>query len=207
MFQLRWICNTDQTPIWFEMPQNYTLQPRGERGPVQTSTGGKEKQRFTVQLTCSASGAKLPILVIFKASGYHWLPPHARPGHEPRTRTVRVKPGMVWHEIKERLPDDLGNTYPPRGRAVIITSPTATSNEICVKHFLHTIWQYRKGASADQPRSILVWDSFTAHQTDSLPVILERMRTIPHKIEGGLTPVLQPLDAVINKVSTAPTPV
>ncbi len=53
-------------------------------------------------------------------------------------------------------------------------------------------------SSADE-RSLLVWDSFRAHLTDSVKADLQRRRVDVAVIPGGLTPVLQPLDKCLNK--------
>lgn len=183
------------------MVGNYVLEPRGSRGPVRLISGGKDKQRFTVQLTVLADGTKLPLLIIFKAEGFHWLSPDQRPKSQKegcRRRSGTVGRGTVWHEIKNRLPDAQGNHYPAPRKAVIITSPSATSCERCTGKHLASIWRYRAGGA--QPKSILVWDAFTAHGTESVRQHATSLNTARHFIDGGLTSVLQPLDKVVNKV-------
>jgi hypothetical protein len=108
----------------------------------------------------------------------------------------------VWYEIANRLKDDLGNSYPSPRQAVIITTKTATANEDTVQYYLRTIWKHRRGAAVNQPPSVLVWDSFTAHCTQTVQEIAkDETNTYLHRIDGGLTPKLQPLDKVVNKVS------
>ena len=48
-------------------------------------------------------------------------------------------------------------------------------------------------------RSLLVWDSFRAHLTESVKADLQRRKIDVAVIPGGLTPVLQPLDKCLNK--------
>ena len=48
-------------------------------------------------------------------------------------------------------------------------------------------------------RSLLVWDSFRGHLTDSVKSSLQRRKIDVAVIPGGLTPVLQPLDKCLNK--------
>lgn len=184
------IANTDQTPIYFDMVGNYTLEQIGKKGPVKVTTGGKEKDRFTVQLTALADGTKLPPLIIFKGSGYHWCTP---------PRNTNPQKGTIWNEIFRRLPDAEGVHYPSKRAALIITSPSAMSCEKCTNYFINFIWRWRKGAN--RPPSILVWDSFSAHGTDSVKQNVETTNTQTHVIDGGLTPVLQPMDKLINKAS------
>ena len=47
-------------------------------------------------------------------------------------------------------------------------------------------------------QSLLVWDSFRAHLTESVEA-LQRRKIDLAVIPGGLTPVLQPLDKCLNK--------
>ena len=51
----------------------------------------------------------------------------------------------------------------------------------------------------DNERSLLVWDSFRAHLTDSVKHDLQRRKIDVAVIPGGLTLVLQPLDKCLNK--------
>ena len=51
----------------------------------------------------------------------------------------------------------------------------------------------------DNERSLLVWDSFRAHLTESVKADLRRRNFNVAVIPGGLTPVLQPLDKCLNK--------
>ena len=53
--------------------------------------------------------------------------------------------------------------------------------------------------SPDNERSLLVWDSFRAHLTESVKADLQRRKIEVAVIPGGLTPVLQPLDKCLNK--------
>ena len=59
------IGNADQTPVCFDLPQNYTINTKGARD-VRIKTTGGEKQRCTVMLACTADGKKLPPYIILK---------------------------------------------------------------------------------------------------------------------------------------------
>lgn len=59
------IGNADETPLYFEMPRNTTVNKVGERS-VLVKTTGAEKMRCTVMLAITADGRKLPPYVIFK---------------------------------------------------------------------------------------------------------------------------------------------
>ncbi|PNF29643.1 hypothetical protein B7P43_G16388 [Cryptotermes secundus] len=59
------IGNVDETPVFFEMPGESTVNKAGEK-TVHVRTAGAEKQRCTVMLGITADGNKLPPFVIFK---------------------------------------------------------------------------------------------------------------------------------------------
>lgn len=48
------IFNMDETPVWFDMAGNFTINPKGDK-TVHIRGTGNEKNRFTVVLTCAAS--------------------------------------------------------------------------------------------------------------------------------------------------------
>lgn len=52
-FDLNSIFNMDETPIWFDMAGNMTVNNKGDK-TVHIRTTGNDKNRFTVVLTCSA---------------------------------------------------------------------------------------------------------------------------------------------------------
>lgn len=64
-YELVNIGNTDEMPVWFDMPSARTVATRGEK-TVTISTTGHEKSCFTVVLSCLADGTKLKPMVIFK---------------------------------------------------------------------------------------------------------------------------------------------
>ena len=51
----------DETPVWFDMAGNFTINPKGEK-TVHIRATGNEKNRFTVVLTCAAG---IPLLLFF----------------------------------------------------------------------------------------------------------------------------------------------
>ena len=52
-YELGNIFNMDETPVWFDMAGNFTVNQKGEK-TVQIRATGNEKNRFTVVLTCAA---------------------------------------------------------------------------------------------------------------------------------------------------------
>ena len=59
------IGNMDETPMYFDMPGNTTVDFSGNK-TISIKTTGHEKQHFTVVLACLADGTKLKPMVIFK---------------------------------------------------------------------------------------------------------------------------------------------
>ena len=64
-YELVNIGNTDEMPVWFDMPSARTVATQGEK-TVTISTTGHKKSCFTVVLSCLADGTKLKPMVIFK---------------------------------------------------------------------------------------------------------------------------------------------
>ncbi|KAK7921805.1 hypothetical protein WMY93_008707 [Mugilogobius chulae] len=59
------IVNMDEVPLTFDMPLTRTVNKKGESS-VTLKTTGHERTHFTCVLSCTASGLKLPPMVIFK---------------------------------------------------------------------------------------------------------------------------------------------
>uniref|UniRef100_K7FGA6 HTH CENPB-type domain-containing protein n=1 Tax=Pelodiscus sinensis TaxID=13735 RepID=K7FGA6_PELSI len=64
-YALSQIGNMDETPMNFDMVGNKTVNPKGAK-TVLIKTTGHEKSSFTVVLACTADGAKLRPMIIFK---------------------------------------------------------------------------------------------------------------------------------------------
>ena len=64
-FPLCQIGNMDETPVFFDLPSNRTLDCIGSK-TVAVRTTGHERSHFTTVLACMADGTKLPPMVIFK---------------------------------------------------------------------------------------------------------------------------------------------
>ena len=54
----------DETPVWYDMPSERTLEFEGAE-TVDIKTTGNEKTRFTTVVTITASGKVLPVYIIF----------------------------------------------------------------------------------------------------------------------------------------------
>ena len=66
-FPLNLIINMEETPVCFDMVSNTTVDKQGTKEIIVRSTGA-HKRRFTVTLTCTASGQMLQSFVTFKAN-------------------------------------------------------------------------------------------------------------------------------------------
>lgn len=64
-FPLAQIGNMDETPVFFDMLSNRTVETKGTKTVLVKSTG-HEKTKFSVVLSCMADGTKLKPMVIFK---------------------------------------------------------------------------------------------------------------------------------------------
>ncbi|CAJ0898964.1 15900_t:CDS:2 [Entrophospora sp. SA101] len=64
-YELSEIGNMDETPVYFDMVGNLTIDKHGAK-TVQVRTTGNDKNRFICVLIILADGTKLPPIVIFK---------------------------------------------------------------------------------------------------------------------------------------------
>ena len=67
-----------------------------------------------------------------------------------------------------------------------------------VKIWIEKVWRARPGGFANT-QSLLVWDSFSAHLTDTVKQQLRENKTATAVIPGGLTSLVQSLDVCLNK--------
>ena len=88
----------------------------------------------------------------------------------------------------------------PKG-VVVHVHPKGWMDEEGCKLWLDKVWRHRPAAARGlrNPRSLLVWDQFSAHLTESVSTKVRSMNTDVAVIPGGLTGVLQPLDVSMNK--------
>jgi hypothetical protein len=63
-YLLSQIGNADETPVYFDMSSNYTVDDKGVKS-VLIKTSGNEKMGLTVMLTVLADGKKLPPYLIY----------------------------------------------------------------------------------------------------------------------------------------------
>ena len=102
--------NSDHLPVWVEGFGNHTWGDKSGEKRRSARTGGKEKERFTVQLTCYKNGDKGRPFIIFKAA------------RAPKGKEYGNKKSVTY-EIAKNLPDKWGNDYPPRDDCYITVPP------------------------------------------------------------------------------------
>jgi len=69
-FESDLILNMDETPFYFDMMVDRTIDEKGAKS-IEICHTGNEKARFTVVITITASGIMLPAYIIWK--GKYWL--------------------------------------------------------------------------------------------------------------------------------------
>jgi hypothetical protein len=119
--------NADETPVFFDMPANATVDKKGSKS-VLFKTTGHEKLRITVMLSALAEGRKLtpfvilrrknlpkeklPAGIIFKCNEKEWMTEelmvewlkevwHRRPGALPKKRGMLVLDAFKGHLIEK----------------------------------------------------------------------------------------------------------
>ena len=91
----------------------------------QLATGGGEKDRFTVQLTYLKNGGKIRPFIIFKA--------------KPADGICEYRSNTVAYELRNRLPDNAGNTYPSEEEVFLTCNDTANSSAVFTQLILEHV--------------------------------------------------------------------
>ena len=114
----------------------------------QLATGGGEKDRFTVQLTYLKNGGKIRPFIIFKA--------------KPADGIREYRSNNVAYELRNRLLDNEGNTYPSEEEVFLTCNDTANSSavftQLILEHVLFPELSVMQGK-----RSGLLVDDFKGH--------------------------------------------
>ena len=184
--------NSDHVPTYVEPHGLYTWGKREVHGRRSVKTGGKEKERFTTQLTVFKSGRKGRPYIIFKAV-------HAPTGKKHGNKN------SVTYEIYHNLPDQWGNHYPSREKCEIVVSKTANSNQQLTLDIVEKVFWPELGINEDGQAdhvSVMLMDDFKGHSAE---IVKEKTLAVKDHFKweimaGGITPKAQPLDVLINKV-------
>ncbi|CAM9804658.1 unnamed protein product, partial [Pylaiella littoralis] len=183
--------NMDQTPVQHEMPAETTLQQRGDKD-ARIATGGKEKERFTLCLAVTADGKKVPVRIIFK--GTPFIPTVTGVG-----RATQPRKNSIAAEILPQNRRKFG--HPMGGMSFGVQEKSWCDLREC-KLWIKESWRVRpnNGSFLKQRACILVLDDFKCHKDDEFIAFFKRdTNTIVIFIPGGLTPLLQSLDRMLNK--------
>ena len=150
---------------------------------------GKEKERFTLCLAVSADGKKVPLRIIFKET------PFIPPATAKKGKSTQPRKNYIAVEI---LP---GVGHPAKGMSFGVQEKIWCDLREC-KLWIKDSWKLRpnNGSIVQQRACILVLDDLKCHKDDAFIEALKRdANTIVIFIPGGLTPLLQPLDRMLNK--------
>lgn len=103
---------------------------------------------------------------------------------------VKLKPMVIF---KRKLMPKI--KFPPG--IIVHVQENGWMDENGVKKWLNEVWDKRPQNFNNW--SLLVWDMFRSHLTDSVKSELKDKRTNQAVIPAGLTSMLQPLDVSLNK--------
>ena len=103
----------------------------------------------------------------------------------------KLKPMVI---LKRKTVPKVAN----RHRVVIATQEKGWMDIEGMKTWVQKVWRARR-AGLGRRRSLLVYDAFEAHLTESVKAAFVRENMNLAVIPGGLTSILQPLDVALNK--------
>ena len=166
------IMNMDETPMYFDLPANSTIDFKGLKS-IQVKTTGYEKLRYTVLLTAG---------VIKEENNTY--------------RGFRLPPLVIFKNLKK---PPSGNF--PSGMVVLGSKGGSMKQEFMLSSYIPKILSRRPGAffSSHNLSTLLIMDSATSHTTDNVSEALEHCNIKSKIINGGLTPLIQFLDTHVNK--------
>ena len=169
------------------------LSPLPDFPPSTYSSSGKEKERFTLCLAVMADGGKVPLRIIFKGT------PFKPPAKSGKGRNTQPRKNSIAAEIAPQ--NRTKNGHPAGGMSFGVQEKSWCDARECTL-WLSESWRLRpnNGSIMKQRPSILVLDDFKCHRDEAfIADLLKRCNTIVILIPGGLTPLLQPLDRMLNK--------
>ncbi|KAF0702045.1 hypothetical protein AaE_016159, partial [Aphanomyces astaci] len=90
-------CNTDETPVYYDMPPTKTLSERGNSARVKEAQ--KHSERVSVLLSIRADGEKLPPLIIVKGTPGGTIDYDELPTYPPGAVYVVQKHAYMDHDV------------------------------------------------------------------------------------------------------------
>jgi DDE superfamily endonuclease len=181
-FEYRYIFNMDETPVWFDMSGNFTINAMGEK-TVHIRGTGNEKNRFTVVLTCAASKFRFSSLIYLRINEFFKVLGFITDGE-------KLPPICIFKGRKiprgEQVPDGVVVWFQEKG----------WMNSSMMKDYV----DYLVGEidESELPK-MMVYDSFKGHLEESVKEKFRESGFDLAVIPGGLTSICQPLDVAINK--------
>ena len=183
----------DAIGIMMEQPGNHTLCMPDDGS--ESKSGGKDKSRISVLPTICADGTFVkPTIVMFKGVA------------DPKRKSTRT----LAHEFEIRAPDKKGNQYPPASEIYLMCNKTAYQTEkVTATYFRkihkHRNWEVRgaNGQSDSQVDNCFLADDFSAYKSSNgevKKIAKDVCKSDLLLLDGGLTPVGQPLDKLIQKI-------
>ena len=164
------VCNMDETPIFFNMPSNKTIEIKGKK-TVQIVTQNQEKMRVSLILAVLADGTKLPPYIIFKGNNSSTI----------LTKEISNLPHVKNKEI-----------------FYAFNINAWTTGEIVID-WLNKVWfEYLKNFDS-MFESLLIIDKATTHENEEFKRVCFNNDVTISYIPKGRTSILQPLDVSINK--------
>lgn len=140
-----------------------------------------------------ADGGKVPLRIIFKGT------PFIPPTKSGKGKSTQPRKGSIAAEIAPA--NRTRNGHPAGGMSFGVQDKSWCDARECTL-WLTESWKLRpnNGSIIKQRPSILVLDDFKCHKDEGfIADLLKRANTIVILIPGGLTPLLQPLDRMLNK--------
>ena len=103
----------------------------------------------------------------------------------------KIKPIVIF---KRKNVPKINNQH----RVVVLAQQKGWMDSEQMKVWIEKAWR-RQLAGLGRRKSLLVYDAFEAHVTDTVKAAFKRENTDLAVIPGGLTSILQPLDVSLNK--------
>lgn len=163
--------NMDETPVYFDMPDNHTFDFAGVK-EVPLKTTGNEKRRCTAVLTCMSDGRKGKPMVILK--------------------DLKKKPVGNFNSKAYVTASD-GGSMNERLMYVYID---AVLKHLDGKESINSLFNANRSR-----HTLFTMDSYSAHKILAVMKKIQSKPLYMHTgiIPAGMTPILQPLDLSINK--------
>jgi DDE superfamily endonuclease len=163
------VYNADQTNVFYSMPSNTTLAPRGST--TVSIRGAKSTSRLTVMLCANMEGGKVPPYLIFKGSVKD---------RAPINREITAKSGH---------PENMEYAVQPK----------AWMDEAKMIDWIERVWAPHIGRQQPAGVSYLLLDECRSHLTAKVKSAFERCNTEVDYIPGGYTSKCQMLDVGVNR--------